>query len=197
VVEVRARASLGSWSRGVGPFSWLRIAATALSYSLAPSLCATPLRLHAVSRTRICVASWGCVRAPLVGFRVRCAGCVRVMVNLVTMRFAQCDDLNTLWPCLGVIDFLVATCTYPDLVDSFPSSVPRSVFGRRVWWVARTVRWRYWLSAFAVGRDVSGLFVDLLTSCLGFLRPCCGCARDFRVVRLAGGLYECLDSSGH
>jgi hypothetical protein len=192
----------GGACRGLSGFlvsrCWaILVTAAALSYSLALSLWSPPLRSHAVSRARICVASWGCVRAALVGFRVRCAGCVRVVVSLVAMRFARCDALSTLRPRLGVVDFLVVTCACPDLVDSIPSSVPGSVFRWRVWWVAQTVRWRYWLSAFAVGRGVSGLFVDLLTSCLGFLRPCCGCARDFRVARLAGGLYECLDSSGH
>jgi hypothetical protein len=121
VVEVHARAALTSWSRSVGLFLWLRIAAAALSCSPVPSLCATPLRSHAISRTHICVASWGCICAALVGFRVQCAGCVRVVVSFVTMWFARCDDLSTLQPHLSVVNFLVTTCTYPDLGDSFPA----------------------------------------------------------------------------
>ena len=130
---------------------------------------------------------------------MRCAGCVHVVaVSCAAMRFALCDLVGALQCHLGVVDFFVATCACPDLLNSFPSSVPCSVFGQRVWWVVRTVRWCYWLSAFAVGRGgVSGLFMDLLTCHFGLLRLHSGCARDFRFARLAGGLSECLNAFGH
>ena len=47
----------------------------------------------------------------------------------------------------GVVDSVVATCTCPPiLVNSFPSSVPHSVCGQHVWWVAWTFHWHYQLS---------------------------------------------------
>ena len=196
---MHARASPSSWSHSVRPFSWLCFAAAALLYSPALSAWSPLLHSHTVSCTHICIVLWGCVHAASVGFRVQCTGCVHVdMVSCAAMRFALCDLVGALWCCLGVVDFIVTTCTYPDLLDSFPSSVPCSIFGQRVWWVVRTVRWCYWLSTFAVGRGgVSGLFMDLSTRHLGLLRLRCGCTRDFRAMRIAGGLSKCLDAFGH
>ena len=52
------------------------------------------------------------------------------------MQFALCDLVGALQSRLSVVDFIVTTCAYPNLLDSFPSSVPCSIFGQRVWWVA-------------------------------------------------------------
>ena len=137
---------------------------------------------------RICIVLWGCIHAASVGFCVRWTRCIHILLVLV----------GTLQCHLSVVDFVLTTCAYPNLLDSFPSSVPCSVFGQCVWWVARTVRWCYWLSMFAVGRGgISSLFMDLSTRCLGLLRLCSGCMRDFRITHVAGGLTECLDVFGH
>ena len=128
VVKVRARASPSSWFRSVGPFSWLRIATAALSCSPVPSPCSMPLCSHTISRAHICTTSWGCVHASwCCGLSAYCVGVHSVggcIGNSPTCR-------------LGVVDSVVATCTCPPiLVNSFPSSVPHSIFGRCVWWVA-------------------------------------------------------------
>ena len=214
-------ASPSSQFHGVRPFSWLCLTAAALSCSPVLFPCSTPLRSHAVSRTHMCVASWGCVHA-----RWCCGLSTFVCLTYFVLVVPACYHLahSVRFVCTWWCPFWWRDSRLKEwwwqwfnevesnlLVDSWAArwgceayaASPMVFRGLH----ARSCGCGYLFIDFSMWR-----FTHLAHSLRIFLAHCCfaifncslesvrlrgGCMRDFRVMRLASGLSECLESLAH